>query len=300
MEGIQVGCGPVTWIKFTPDGARMTAPEEQILTEIAQAGYEGIAAGPKEGRSIKETMALYAQYGLKAAPGYLGANFWEVDQKETILEKAKTLARFTHDVGCTELYVAASGMDYVTGSGQTRRAVAGHVSPEDSLSTAEYQRFADLLNRVGEATLEIGVKSCFHNHVGTVIETREEVDRLFSLVDRDVVFLGPDTGHLAWGGADVVEFFRDYADSIKTVHLKDIDRAVMEEGRQKEWPYNTFSDQGVFAELGEGFIDFPAIFDILGKAGFQGWLITETDVTQKPTALESVTISRDYLKGLGI
>jgi inosose dehydratase len=144
------------------------------------------------------------------------------------------------------------------------------------------------------------VASCFHNHVGTPIETREEIDRLFALVDRSIVFLGPDTGHLAWGGADVVQFCRDYADLIKTMHLKDIDPKVMEEGRSQEWDYKTFSDQGIFAELGEGFIDFPAVLEILRGVNFQGWLITETDVTQKASPFESVVISRNYLKNLGL
>lgn len=300
MEGIQVGCGQITWIEFTPEGARRRLPEERVLEEIAQAGYEGAPASPQADRSAEETVEFYARYGLKPAPGYLGAAFWEQDRREQILEQARQLALFMNQVGCTELYVAAGGFDYVTAGGQTRRQLAGHVSSQDMLSDEEYEQFARVLNKVGEITLNEGVRSCFHNHVGSVIETREEIDRLFSLVDRDLIFQGPDIGHLAWAGADAVQFCRDYADSIKTMHLKDIDPEVMQEGREKEWDYETFSQQGIFTELGEGFVDFPAIFDILEDADFQGWVIVETDVTQKPTALESATISRNYLKSIGI
>jgi inosose dehydratase len=287
-------------MKFTQAGAEWTASEGQVLSEIAQAGYDGAPAGLRAGRSAQETLALYAEYGLKPAPGYLSAEFWEIGQQDKILEQAIQLARFMREVGCTEVYVAASGFNYVTASGKSRRQVAGHVSPDDGLSEAQYRQFAEALNRVGQATLSEGVRSCFHNHVGTVIETRDEIDRLFSRVDRNVVFMGPDTGHLAWGGVDVVEFCRDYASSIKTMHLKDINPEVMRAGREQEWDYNTFSGHGIFAELGEGFIDFPAVMQILQQAGFQGWLITETDVTQKATPLESVTISREYLRDLGI
>jgi inosose dehydratase len=188
----------------------------------------------------------------------------------------------------------------VTPSGQTRSEVAGHVSPEDALSADEYKQFAEVLSKVGEITLKEGVRSCFHNHVGSMIETRQEIDRLFSLVDRDLVFQGPDIGHLAWAGADPVQFYRDYADSIKTMHLKDIHPEVLQEGRERKWNYRTFSEKGIFTELGDGFVDFAAIFGILRDAGFQGWVIVETDVTQKPTALESATVSRNYLNSLGI
>lgn len=292
MEGILVGCGQITWSRGTP--------REQVLKEIAQAGYEGAPAGPRRNASAEETVEIYALHGLKPAPGYLGADFWSEDQREQILERARQLARFAHQVGCTELYVAAGGFDYVNSSGQTRSQLAGHVSPEDALSDAEYEQFARVLNEAGKITLEENVRSCFHNHVGSVIETREEIDRLFSMVDRDLVFQGPDIGHLAWGGADVVEFCRDYAESIKTMHLKDINPRVLEEGREHKWDYRTFSENGIFAEIGEGFVDFPAIFDILKDAGFRGWAIVEIDVTQKPTALESAIISRNYLKSIGI
>ena len=115
-----------------------------------------------------------------------------------------------------------------------------------------------------------------------------------------LVFLGPDTGHLAWAGADPVAFCRDYASQIKTIHVKDVDEKVRLRGRAQEWDYGTFAANGIFAELGEGNVDFPAIFAILRDAGFAGWVIAETDVTQKPTALESATISRAYLKSFGM
>jgi inosose dehydratase len=75
---------------------------------------------------------------------------------------------------------------------------------------------------------------------------------------------------------------------------------VRDRGRAQEWDYSAFTDNGIFAELGEGSVDFPAIFAILRDAGFAGWVIAETDVTQKSTALESATISRTYLRSLGM
>ena len=168
------------------------------------------------------------------------------------------------------------------------------------MTDEEYKQAAATLSRVGEITLSEGVRSCFHNHVATVVETTQEIDRLFSLVDRDLVFMGPDTGHLAFGGVDVVDFFRRYADSIKTVHLKDINPQVLEEGRQNEWDYQQFKDHGIYTELGQGCMDVPAILDILKEAGFEGWLLVETDITQLPTALESAVVSRRYLRGLGL
>ncbi|MEN9935341.1 MAG: hypothetical protein RLZZ387_1920 [Chloroflexota bacterium] len=292
MDNVLVGCGQITWSR--------TTPEEQVLSEIAEAGYAGAPAGPRPAATAQDAQELFARFGLRPAPGYLGAEFWRADRRDQILDQARQYARFMREVGCTELYVAAGGFDYATASGKTRRETSGHVRREDALSDAELRQFADTLNRVGEITLAEGVRSCFHNHVGTVIETREETDALLALTDPALVFLGPDTGHLAWAGDDVVAFCRDYAPRILTMHLKDIDAGVAARGRAEEWDYGTAQRHGIWTELGRGAIDFPAVLDILRGAGFSGWLIVETDVTQLPSALESAKVSREYLRGLGL
>lgn len=74
----------------------------------------------------------------------------------------------------------------------------------------------------------------------------------------------------------------------------------MAEGVAAGWDYRTFSDKGIFIELGEGFVDYPAIFKIMQDAKFDKWVVVETDVTQKATPLESAIISRKYLKSLGL
>lgn len=297
--GIFVGCVPITWGKWKRE-APDEWPEERILAEVARAGYVGASAGPRGEQTPQEIAALYARHGLKPAPGYLAGSYWQPQARDDILEKAKRQAAFARGLGLEVLYVAPQGGDYVSRGGKTRRQLAGHVGPADGLTDDEYERMGEVLNEVGAATLVEGVQSCFHNHVGQVIETREECDRLLALTDPNLLFLGPDTGHLAWGGADVVAFVRDYAPRIKTMHLKDIHEPIRAQGQAEAWDYQTSTARGIFAELGEGSVDFPEVLRLLGDAGFEGWLLAETDVTQKPTALESATVSRDYLRSIGV
>jgi inosose dehydratase len=251
--------------------------------------------------STEDVLALFELNGLRPAPGYLSGEFWRADKQGEILERAGKLARFARAAGCTELYVAAAGSDdYKTRRGFTRRQVSGHVHADDAMRADELQQFAHTLNLVGEITLREGVYSCFHNHVGTLIETRAEIDSLFALLDPNVLFMGPDTGHLAWAGVDVVRFCQDYARQIKTMHIKDIDPTVREQGQAAGWDYRTFSDRGIFTEVGSGCVDFPAVLEILNGVNFGGWLIVETDVTQQASPLISAQMSRDYLRSLGL
>ena len=198
MAAFHIGCALITWMKIpTP------APdwEKQALREIGQAGYEGAPTSVHDGETPAEAVARYAGYGLKTAPGYFGGTFRPAVEHEQILEDARRYARFMRDAGCTELYVAAGGGDYVTRRGKTRREVAGQVQPEDALPDDEFARYAALIDEIGAITQAEGVRACFHNHAGTIIETRAEMDRLLALTDPAHVFAGPDTGHLAWASA---------------------------------------------------------------------------------------------------
>lgn len=288
MEGVKVACGQITW------GWGNAAPsQEQILSEIAQAGYEGAPAGRSGDRTAQQILDLYARYGLKPAPGYLGLEWWKPELRSEQIQQAARQAALARELGLSQIYVASNLTP-------ERRALAGQITARTATPTDELKKLAGLLDEIGRTTLKEGVSICFHNHVGSPVETRDEIDRLFAQVDPNVVFMGPDTGHLAWAGDDVVQLVKDYAPIIKTMHVKDINPKVREEGVAKQWDYRQFSEHGIFAELGEGMIDFPAVFDTLKQAGFKGWIVVETDVTQKATPLESATISRNYLKSIGI
>jgi inosose dehydratase len=285
MEGVKVACGQITWGR--------EYPREKTLAEIATAGYEGAPAGRYVSGTAKEVLDLYARFGMKPAPGYVGLEWWTPGLRAQQLEQAAQQAAFARELGLTELYVASN-------LNPERRAISGQVTAATATPTSELAKLADLLNEFGRITQREGVSICFHNHVGSPVETRDEIDRLFAQVDRGVVFQGADIGHLAWAGDDIVQFTKDYASSIKTLHLKDISKKVLADGRAAKWDYKGFSDHGIFAEFGEGIVDFPAMFAVLKQSGFKGWVVVETDVTQKPTALESATLSRKYLHGLGV
>lgn len=291
MATYRIGCGQITW---------RDAPLDSVLADIAKAGYEGTPPKLTTDVPASDVIARLDAHGLEPAPPYFGASFWEPDQERVILDQAPAIARWVRALGCTELYVAAGGGGHLAPSGTTRREVAGHVGPEDAMTERELDQFARVLSEFAHITREEGVATCFHNHVGTVIETADELDQLLTRADDEVVFLGLDTGHLAWAGADPVAVCRRYAGRIRTLHLKDVSEAVRRRGVEERWDYDTFVQHGIFAELGEGNVDFPGIIAALDDVDFDGWLIVETDVTQKPTALESATISRAYLRGIGL
>lgn len=289
---IEIGCGQITW-------RGSGASDEQVLADIAAAGYGG-APWPRGERDASTIVELFGRHGLKPAPGYLAGDYWDLSRRDDQLAEARRYAEVSRQLGLTELYLADGGFDRVRPGHRTRRQAAGNVTEADALSDEEFAQLAEGVSAVGRATLEYGVRSCFHNHVGSFVETRAEVERLLALADPHALFLGPDTGHLAWAGDDPVAFFRDHRDRILTVHIKDIGTHALEEGRRLDWDYRTYSDSGIFTELGDGVVDWDAFFEIVRESGFSGWLIVETDVTQLASPRESAVRSRESLRKWGL
>jgi inosose dehydratase len=297
---IRIACVPLQWGAFS-QAEPGAYPRERILREVREAGYEGISSGAQPGQTPAQVLEHLASFGLKPAPGYLGGDWWKPEEQAKAVEQARHAAQFLSEMGVHECFLSANGFGSYTSrrNGKSRAKLAGQVQNGDGLDETEWQVLAETVNRIGAAMMESGVRGCYHNHVGAVVETREEMDKLIAMTDRNCVFLGPDTGHLAWAGADVVQFFRDYAPLIKSVHLKDASEEIRREGAAKQWNYGQFCDAGLWRELGEGDIDFPAIFEILRAQDFNGWMLSETDVTQKDSPLESARISREYLLAQG-
>ena len=111
-----------------------------------------------------------------------------------------------------------------------------------------------------------------------------------------------DTGHLAFGGADPVAVCKRYASRVWHVHAKDVRANVLDAARRQELDFPTAVGIGVFAPLGQGNVDFPALLAALRAAGYAGWLVVEQDIRlglQWPTGgspLENARTSRVYLE----
>jgi len=283
LDGAGIGCHPISW-----EGK---IPFPQFLDEIKALAYEGTEGYGDYRDNTAGYLSELGSRGLRLASVYAGGAYYDPQRAEEAVQNALAAARFVHAMGGTVLCVA-------TGGDEQRRSTPG-LYPDgkrpDGLDATGWQTLADSLKRVGEGCLQLGIEAAFHNHVGTFVETRDEIDRLFALVDAAVLFFAPDTGHLYYGGADPVAACRDYAARIRYTHLKDTNAEAIARARRERMVQRDCMAIGGFCELGQGCIDLPAIFQALASARYTGWLMVEQDKTLK-TPVESARISRDYLR----
>jgi inosose dehydratase len=156
------------------------------------------------------------------------------------------------------------------------------------------------LDRVAELARSQGVRAVLHPHVGTLIETSPEVQRV---LDGTSVSLCLDTGHLLIGGTDPADLARQAPDRIAHLHLKDVGSRIAAQAQSGRLSYSEAVAQGMYRPLGTGDIDVPAIVGHLRACGYDGWYTLEQDtiLTEEPMhrgPVEGVAASAEYLRGL--
>src|SRR5262249_32809432 len=141
-----------------------------------------------------------------------------------------------------------------------------------------------------------GLTVALHPHVGTLIETDEQV-RL--AVERLDIGWCLDTGHLLIGGTDPVAFVRDYGDRIVHAHLKDVDTTLVARLRSGELSLLSATRQGLFVPLGRGDAGIASVLDALAQHGYGGWLVLEQDTAitgdEPPVGREPIVDVRESI-----
>jgi inosose dehydratase len=270
------------WLDFS-----RALPLPTLLAKISEAGFDAIHADVPAGMDTAKYRAALAARGLVPAPGYLSMPLADADARRTFVEEAERVAAVHADLGLGELFVASNmSLD----APRVLRPARGADS-----DPARLERIAESLQHVGEATRRHGVLSCLHPHVGTWIETEAELDWLLDRLDPEIVAFGPDTGHLAWAGADPVEIARRYRDRIHAVHIKDIRVAVAAHHRDDEANYREVVQDGLWVEPGRGDLDLRAILGEL-RDDLCTWGIIEVDSPDLPTPEKSVAASAAWAR----
>jgi len=298
---IQVANAPVSWgimesVEPPPD-----YPYTRVLEELAQAGYAGTELGPY-GFLPTAPAALereLARRGLTLCSAFVAMQLDNRGAHETGFAHLARTAELISQVDCRLLILS----DEISAD---RSAVAGRREEANQLSWNETEwKAAEKAIRAAVARCEeLGLQVAFHHHVGTHVETPEEVERLLSLFAPDELGLCLDTGHCVYGGGDPVSLLERYADRVRCVHLKDVDGVRIGEVRSQGVDFHAAVRRGVFAPLGRGVIDFSRLAALLREHRFDGWVVVEQDVLAggrgAAAPLANATAARQYLRQLGL
>jgi inosose dehydratase len=299
--GWRVANAPCSWgtIENTgTDDRRVDAAT--FLDEVAATGYAGTELGdvgflPAEPERLT---AELAERRLALPAGWVTVRLTDPDRRARNVEAALATARLLRSVGGPTALVNL-GPDHSRDPVRTSRA--GRIRPEDGLDAAGMDAYAAEAHHIARAVRdETGLRSAFHPHGGSFVETPDEIDAFLDRTDPELVDLCFDTGHVALGGGDPVACLRRWRDRVALVHLKDFDPAVVARAETEGWGYPELIRHGVFPELGRGDVRFGAVLDLLRDSDYRGWLVVEQDVLPGlGTPRASAERNRAFLRELG-
>jgi inosose dehydratase len=268
VSTVRIGVNPIGWTNDDLETLGDDIPLETCLGETRQAGYAGIELGRKFPRRPAELRAVLQPHGLDLVSGWYGSHLLRRSAKEEIAaiqEHAGLLAA----LGATAMVFAEE-----TGSVHGRLGVP--LSTRPRLADDDWPRFGEALTEVAEHLAGRGMRLAYHHHMGTVVETEAEIDRLIRATGPAVGLL-LDTGHLTYAGGDVLAVARRHAGRIVHVHCKDVRPTVLADARRRDRSFLDAVVDGVFTVPGDGCVDYRALLEILRAARYAGWLVVEAE-----------------------
>lgn len=299
---MQIANAPCSWgvLEHADSGGR--AGYRQMLDELAATGYTGTELGdwgfmPTAPEVLRAELRSRNLTMLGSFVGVaLDDEAAHAEGEERALRTARLLAAVA---GATAPVLVLADAN---GTVPMRIASAGRITPDQMLPPDRWPIYARGAERIARAVLaQTGLRTVFHPHCAGWIETPDETARLLELTDPALVGLCFDTGHYTYGGGDALDGLRRFCDRISYVHFKDCSGDVAARARAEGWDYEEAVRQGVFCELGQGVVDFPATLAHLRTLGYDGWLTVEQDVLAgMGTPKESAARNREYLRSIGV
>ena len=262
LSSDRIAGAPISWGLCEVPGWGYQLTPQRVLSEMQALGLVATEFGPPGflETDSKARVAQLAEHGLVAVGGFHVA----------VLHDPGHDPLPGVDAFIDECLAAKAGMVVLAaGTGQ-----AGYdVRPV--LDDAGWRTLLGNLDRIADQARSRGVEASLHPHMGTMIETGEETQRV---LDGSQIGLCVDTGHLAAAGADPGAIVRAYPGRVRHVHLKDVDSALAAQVVAGSLSFADAVRRGMFVPLGTGDVDVTGIVAALEGAGYRGWYVLEQDV----------------------
>ena len=287
---VKLGIAPIAWTNDDMPDLGKENTFEQCVSEMALAGFTGSEVGnkyPKDPEVLKKALELR---GVEICNQWF-SSFLITKPFEEVEKEFRAQLTFLKAMGAKVIGVSEQSHSV---QGQMDAPVFGH---KYEMNDEEWDTFCTGMNKLGKiAKEEYGIALTFHHHMGTVVQSLAEVDRMMENTDPEYVSLLFDTGHFTYCGEDPLEVVKKYVHRIKHVHLKDIRPEVVEQVKKENMSFLAGVRAGAFTIPGDGCINYDPIFKVLEDAGYEGYMVVEAEQDPaKANPLEYAIRARKFI-----
>ena len=300
---IKIANAPCSWgaLEFELEEKSKEIGFEQVLDEIKATGYLGTELGDW-GFMPTDPMHLNNEIkkrNLELLGAFVPVNLKDKNQHQNGVSTAIKVSKLMYEAGFQNSLIVLADDN---GTNPQRTQNAGRISSDMMLKKEQWNVFANGADKIAAAVkMTHGIKTVFHHHCAGFIETPDEIDRLMSLTNPDLLGLCLDTGHYAFGGGDPENVIKQYANRIWHVHFKDFNPKAAQNSKDSNGDYFDAIKKGVFCELGKGNIDFKTIINLLKEIGYDDWIVVEQDILPGMGHPKKCAQSnREYIKTFGL
>lgn len=258
----RVASAPISWGICEVPGWGAMLPTSRVLGEMSSLGFTATELGapgflPEDGLDVQSELA---KYGMTLLGGFTPVVLHDSSKRQETIDSARETAKLFQKAGATKFISSVvQDMDW---------------SHPRALSNDEQKHMAEMLGVIDEICEEHGLQQVLHPHVQTLVETKDDISRVLDTCDVNFCL---DTGHMAFGGQDPVQFAKDAMDRVGHVHLKDIRLDMTEAVLKREVSLMSATQAGLFTELGQGDVDIAGVVQTLESKGYRGWYVIEQD-----------------------
>ncbi|GBQ65710.1 sugar phosphate isomerase/epimerase [Ameyamaea chiangmaiensis NBRC 103196] len=282
---VKIGANPIIWSNDDMPEIGGATPLDTCLSEARQAGLQGMELGNKFPREPAALKAALAPYSLACVSGWYSSALLERSAEDEARAIDNHVALLSA-MGSKVVIVAET-------SNAIHSRIDVPLSRRPELDAAQWRLFADRLTTLGHVIADRGMALVYHHHMGTVVQSRDDIGRLMDLTGPSVHLL-LDSGHALWGGSDPVELATTYRERVRHVHTKDMRPDIRAIADTQDWSFLNAVLGGVFTVPGDGCIDYRPFFRAL--RGYDGWVVIEAEQDpEKADPLTYVTKGRRYL-----
>lgn len=288
---IKLGIAPIGWRNDDIPEIGKDNTYKQIMSDAVLAGFAGTEVG---GCYSTDPLELNKELALRNTEiagqwfsGYLVRDSYQ-EVEQAFVKHCEFLQAIHADIAV-----------YSEQSRSIQGLSACVYTEKPTFTDEEWTILSAGLDKLGKIALDHNLQLAFHHHMGTGVQTKEEVDRLMAATDPEKVFLLFDTGHIAVSDGEHMPLLKAHMNRVAHVHFKDVRIQKLIEAKAREMSFLDSFIYGIFTVPGDGSIEYQEVYDYLIANDYKGWIIIEAEQDPKvANPLEYAIKGMNYLQSI--